>query len=839
MSNIFRAFAAAHRNGTTDSLGEVTRQGQHSLGSPVGYQPRELIHSGSHLSGGSRDSPAVAQHSRSKKRSLSLRMKASIGGALGRFICHSHGGIDSSRRSPDLSGCTVDLTGDPAQTNGAILGNGGGEVAAESVTQPTRRPAHSKIYWRKAAQVAEMQRDHAECRAAYLREITALRDQIRGVPCGMEEAVDVTFYEPLQHMDEECQKLVQSCVEEKIKTMFADADREDSLLHMFVQQRVSKQAAIWEDLLKERDRREKKLIDERDALAQHVQLLQAEMRKKIDALENDLRIKSCALQNACEESAARLAESAEMTVSLADAQTARQGLLERLALAEEQLERQKKELEKKEVEKKEVEKEEDESQKTGKEEQEEEEGRRQAAAGAFDGAAGTAMSDTIAEFGSLGVHEESRPLLPGAAAAVLMTHAEELHGHLVAKDTTVTTVDLLTVLERFGEQFDAEIVSELTGVLHMGASDLSVAKLLVMRIRSARRESGLLRSLCIAAIETISELLEVLRGKASLQAKKNMLLKQVEDATARCRAQLHQCFLAAQRAWLELEEPRQQVRHSQTSFSLSAGEDEPASASTAFETVLAASVEASTSELVGQRRAAPSLHGNGDACSDSEYKLPPKAELVSHARMSKHLPPELFHSCDPDHHSVAQEHLPGSTHKIIGHGQKETVAAPARPSSRLLKDADLSACDLEQPATLRTVSTSSNQSRRRSNAQSPQHALMKTSSVRLDDNEDLPLSPGTSPANKFGGTRNGSLRNADEKQSRGHKSSSPERSNSGPPARLKSPRSPRVPSASSPTSPLGSAPQSTLFLTGSATIRHKCLEVQNATECQGRRRSLP
>lgn len=156
---------------------------------------------------------------------------------------------------------------------------------------------------------------------------------------------------------------------------------------------------------------------------------------------------------------------------------------------------------------------------------------------------------------------ESRPVLPGATAAVLMAHAVDLRGQLEVAGRSEPAAmsvasDLLTVLERLGAQLDAEVLDEFHAAVPTATAEPSAVRLLVLRLAGARGESGALRAVCIEALEMVKEFLEAQSGKAGMRTKRS----KVDDMLAKNLSNVQQCFLAAQRGWVEMEELRRLLR---------------------------------------------------------------------------------------------------------------------------------------------------------------------------------------------------------------------------------------------------------------------------------------
>jgi len=69
----------------------------------------------------------------------------------------------------------------------------------------------------------EMYLQHCKTKTGYIREVTELRNKLRKLPSGMDDAL-VELWEPLQCLDEEVRDLVLACSEEHIKSFVARTD---------------------------------------------------------------------------------------------------------------------------------------------------------------------------------------------------------------------------------------------------------------------------------------------------------------------------------------------------------------------------------------------------------------------------------------------------------------------------------------------------------------------------------------------------------------------------------------------------------------------------------------
>jgi len=545
MSHVFRSFGRGrHGSASTDSLDSSTSHVSRSS-NPRDYEgvapsagspcfARGLSRSKSRLLN-ERSGSRLCRRDISKKKSVSDRLKESVETIINvvtRGHCHEPDGTASSSEALALAMGSEPSSGVTRQP-----------TSPDSPRSPgiPRRSKHGD-------EASAAERWHVECKTAYMREITALRDQIRGLGFGVTEAIDVTYYEPLKWLDDSSRNLVQSCVEEKLKGLIADADKEDSVLGQLIGQRVASRlrADLQQQLLLTpaeavTNTMEDSHAAESDALAKRIDELQgevAELQTKNEQLCGDLQDANTlvASQAADLEEADALAAAQEENLASSRAEAA--ALRERLALTEE----------------------------------------RAAAAAAVTEAATLHTAMTVTNTDAVGgqgaapttvtwsaldgaLARESRPVLPGATAMVLMARAVDLHGQLeVAGRSDPASIslasDLLTVLEWLGVQLEVEVLDEFRAVTPTATAELPAVQMLVTRLAGARGESGRLRALCVGALETVGELLEAQHGLAGIRTK----IPKFTDMFGKHLSEVRQCFLAAQQGWVAMEELRRLVR---------------------------------------------------------------------------------------------------------------------------------------------------------------------------------------------------------------------------------------------------------------------------------------
>eukprot|EP00930_Biecheleria_cincta_P048880 TRINITY_DN34137_c0_g1_i1.p1 TRINITY_DN34137_c0_g1~~TRINITY_DN34137_c0_g1_i1.p1 ORF type:complete len:786 (-),score=148.73 TRINITY_DN34137_c0_g1_i1:50-2407(-) len=112
-------------------------------------------------------------------------------------------------------------------------------------------------------------KENREVQTAYLRELTALRDQLRTLPEGSGRFLDVSHFEVLRCLDPDLRPLVEAAVQERMKTFLGQSHAQDSELSMIVSKHLAEERSQY--------------VTERDEAVAKAEKLQ----KQVAALESD------------------------------------------------------------------------------------------------------------------------------------------------------------------------------------------------------------------------------------------------------------------------------------------------------------------------------------------------------------------------------------------------------------------------------------------------------------------------------------------------------------------------------------------------------------------------
>eukprot|EP00440_Ansanella_granifera_P027658 gb/GFBE01030049.1/.p1 GENE.gb/GFBE01030049.1/~~gb/GFBE01030049.1/.p1 ORF type:complete len:755 (+),score=157.47 gb/GFBE01030049.1/:1-2265(+) len=91
----------------------------------------------------------------------------------------------------------------------------------------------------------KMLKESRDTQTAYLREITALKDQLRTLPDGAARFCDITHFDPMKCIDEDVRPLVEAAVQERMKQCISQAHGADSELNNIVCKFMAKEREEW------------------------------------------------------------------------------------------------------------------------------------------------------------------------------------------------------------------------------------------------------------------------------------------------------------------------------------------------------------------------------------------------------------------------------------------------------------------------------------------------------------------------------------------------------------------------------------------------------------------
>lgn len=112
-------------------------------------------------------------------------------------------------------------------------------------------------------------KENREVQTAYLRELTALRDQLRTLPEGAGRFLAVSHFEVLQCLDPDLRPLVEAAVQERMRVFLGQSHAQDSELSKVVSNHLAEERAQY--------------VSERDAAV----AIAEKLRKQVAALESD------------------------------------------------------------------------------------------------------------------------------------------------------------------------------------------------------------------------------------------------------------------------------------------------------------------------------------------------------------------------------------------------------------------------------------------------------------------------------------------------------------------------------------------------------------------------
>eukprot|EP00931_Biecheleriopsis_adriatica_P036247 TRINITY_DN2088_c0_g1_i1.p1 TRINITY_DN2088_c0_g1~~TRINITY_DN2088_c0_g1_i1.p1 ORF type:complete len:701 (-),score=180.11 TRINITY_DN2088_c0_g1_i1:286-2388(-) len=172
--------------------------------------------------------------------------------------------------------------------------------------------------------------------AAYLREITALRDQLRALPDGAGHFLDIQHFDPLSCLDADVRPLVEAAMQERMKQCLSVAHQQDSELSGIVCSYMNKEKESYLLRTEEAEAEAARLLKENERLQEESRVTDCiidreradakEMKDVLEARKDE--INSLNLENSALEAEVRrlqgLSESQEKSLKAAQERMAQQ-----------------------------------------------------------------------------------------------------------------------------------------------------------------------------------------------------------------------------------------------------------------------------------------------------------------------------------------------------------------------------------------------------------------------------------------------------------------------------------------------------------------------------------